>query len=69
MWHYEIHLEFKLEVWWIKTCFELAEYKSELVIPFDYLMEHFFLIFLKFVNQFSISQQRFHFDINHCFTK
>ena len=49
--------------------FELTENELRYTTRFHFFAEHFFLIFMKFANQFSVDQQIFNLTINYSFTQ
>lgn len=49
--------------------FEVRINDSPFAIHFDYFVENFSLIFMKFVNQFSIVNHSFNIFIEYCFTR
>ena len=59
----------KKEIWLASTWFELMDCELQFMIHFDYFMKHFFLLFMKFTNQFFKAQQSFDFVIKYYFTK
>ena len=49
----------------ITTGFELTDSELRYATNFHYFAEHFFLVFMKFANHFSVAQQCFKYTVKY----